>query len=234
MSDEIAHALFPNDAPSGSSPPAWVQASRATAPDVQKSSEAASSASRVFPSEMASRPAGLLTTKDLEGQQRAGAESEVASLLFPTDTADGDKKAADSFTNMMGDYRLSAIKDGDEARGNELQQASATLLDDVKQSGGLATDLAEALGLVHAGMDRFGAATPEELEASQAKAMDLLTSEYGGDAAKMGADLASARRLIEHVEKKAPGTMASLEYSGAGNDPRLIKLAIKEAKRRGL
>jgi hypothetical protein len=167
-------------------------------------------------------------------QQKLGDEGDLSTKLFPTDAGDGDKKASDRFTNMMGDYRMSAFKDGDEARANELQQASTALLDDVRQSGGLASDLAEALGIVHAGMDRFGPATADEMEASRAKAMETLTAEYGGDSARMNADLASARRLIERMEQRAPGTMASLDYSGAGNDPRLIKMAIREAKRRGL
>ena len=47
-------------------------------------------------------------------------------------------------------------------------------------------------------------------------------------------NLGAARRLIDHPEERAPGNKASLEFSGAGNDPRLIRLAIKEARRRGL
>jgi len=57
--------------------------------------------------------------------------------------------------------------------------------------------------------------------------MNELTAEGISDA-----DLDAARRFISDVEKIAPGTISTLEATGSGNDPRLIRKAIAEAKRR--
>ncbi|RUU85473.1 hypothetical protein EOB59_31980 [Mesorhizobium sp. M7A.F.Ca.MR.176.00.0.0] len=46
-------------------------------------------------------------------------------------------------------------------------------------------------------------------------------------------DISIARRFIADMELVSPGVVASLERHGAGNDPRLVRAAIKEAKRRG-
>jgi hypothetical protein len=47
------------------------------------------------------------------------------------------------------------------------------------------------------------------------------------------ADINLARRFVADLETVSPGTIATLERTGAGNDLRLIRKAIAEAKRRG-
>ncbi|NJL06807.1 MAG: hypothetical protein HC900_00020 [Methylacidiphilales bacterium] len=135
-------------------------------------------------------------------------------------------------TGILGSFAISAFNDGDADRGRALQAASVSLLEDVKASGGLASDLAEALGYFREASDRFTPATEEENQAGMAKALAALQAERT-DHAALDSDLAAARRLIAEMDKKTPGLIEQLELSGAGNDPRLIRAAIKEARRRG-
>ena len=69
--------------------------------------------------------------------------------------------------------------------------------------------------------------TPEVAEQRMVEALDECRAENISDA-----DLSLARRLIADIEKVAPGTIATLERTGSGNDLRVIKAAIKEAHRR--
>jgi hypothetical protein len=69
---------------------------------------------------------------------------------------------------------------------------------------------------------------PEKIEAEMATGMAALADEGVTDA-----DLGLARRFVADLEIIAPGTIASLSLTGAGNDLRLVRAAIREAKRRG-
>jgi hypothetical protein len=60
--------------------------------------------------------------------------------------------------------------------------------------------------------------------------MPLIQAEYGDGYMD---DISAAQAFIRDLEVIAPGTIASLERTGAGNDPRLVRSAIKEARRRG-
>lgn len=216
MPEDPAYVLFPSDAPAGAVP-----LSRQVQSTIEQQTNPAS---LVFPNESAPPP------------PETNPKDDAADRLFRSDTGAAEARAASEVESFFGGHRLDAIKDRQDDRAEALQVAGQELLADVKASGGLAADLAEAIGFVRENMDRpFGlAATAEQLQASEARTMDALAEEYAGDASRMQADLNAARRLIDHLEAKAPGTKASLAHSGAGNDPRLIRLAIKEARRRGL
>lgn len=219
MTDEAAYVLFPNDRPAD--PPASPQIAHAAAVVTGAMDAAPSPDQAQAPTTVA----------------REGAETpDPATKLFPSETGATEEKATGEVTEFFDGHRMDALKDGDDGRAEALQSASGALLDDVRASGGLAADLAEALGYVRSNLDRpFGLAASEaELQAGESKAMGELANEYRGDTVRLSADLGAARRLIDHLEERAPGTKASLEFSGAGNDPRLIRLAIKEARRRGL
>jgi hypothetical protein len=70
--------------------------------------------------------------------------------------------------------------------------------------------------------------TPEQAEQNMTDALAACRSEGISDA-----DINIARRFVADLEAVAPGTIATLERTGAGNDLRLIRKAVAEAKRRG-
>jgi hypothetical protein len=90
-------------------------------------------------------------------------------------------------------------------------------------------DPAEFTRLVGFNLTRMDAAAQGLEKAPYASSMALLQSE-----GVTVADLNTARAFVGDLDIVAPGTIASLQLSGAGNDPRLIRAAIKEAQRRGI
>ncbi|MGO4834658.1 hypothetical protein AB4144_20605 [Rhizobiaceae sp. 2RAB30] len=160
-------------------------------------------------------------------QSPAGDEAkDAASLLFKDDqTAKFDDRETNSFFDT---HRLSAIKDGDSGRADEIKVAQEALVADMKAAGTSSADFNEALSVVR---DRMGALVPpssEQIEADFVSGMAAIQQEGISDA-----DLNSARAFIRDLEVIAPGTIATLEHSGAGNDLRLVRKAVAEAKRRG-
>jgi hypothetical protein len=79
--------------------------------------------------------------------------------------------------------------------------------------------------------ERMGSLEPPTDEAIQA--------EYGTVSAQLQAegvtegDLSAARAFIRDLDAVSPGLIDSLHFSGAGNDAKLVRAAIKEARRRG-
>jgi hypothetical protein len=201
-----AHVLFPNDVPTSAAPAAG-----------------------------APGPAGAAGTGQGDAKPPALAagdpQADAARSIFKNEPG-ADDAAARDVTDTFGSFAVSAFNDGDADRGRALQAAGTTLLEDVKAAGGLASDLAEALGYVREAANRFTPATEEENQAGMAKALDVLRAERT-DHAALASDILAAHRLIIDMDKKTPGLIEQLELTGAGNDPRLIKAAIKEARRRG-
>lgn len=135
-----------------------------------------------------------------------------------------------SVTGFTSGFAQSAIADGDIDRAHELQAAGDALVADFKAAGTDTDEVKSALDIIRERQsDTFaGPVSEEKLEADRVAAMNELTAEGISDA-----DLNAARRFISDVEKVAPGTIHTLEATGSGNDPRLIRKAIAEAKRRG-
>ena len=72
--------------------------------------------------------------------------------------------------------------------------------------------------------------TPDQRAQMAEATMAELQADFGST---LDADLNAARQLIADLDKLTPGLIDSLEASGAGNNPRLIRTAISEARRRG-
>lgn len=232
---DAAHVLFPNDAPRSAEPPPL----HGLGPAASANATALDAASIMFPNDApaalaAAGPAGKAGTGQNDGKPPAapaGEEVDAARALFKNEPG-ADDAAAREVTETLGSFAISAANDGDMDRCHALQAASVSLLEDVKTAGGLASDLAEALGYVKAAADRFTPATEEENQAGMAKALATLQAERN-DHDALASDTLAAHRLIVEMDKKTPGLIEQLELTGAGNDPRLIKAAIKEARRRG-
>lgn len=200
---DVASILFPDDAP---------QQSRQEPPTYFK----------VAQSEAEQR---LMGNHGKGTDATANPSDDVASKLFSTESADPD------YDNLvlgeLEQHTLTALKDGDEERAEALRAATTALADDFRQHGTDAADLSEAFEIVRhsAGLEP---PTPEQLEASFADGMAAV--ERDGISAD---DLNAARRFINDLEIRSPGVKASLEAHGAGNDPRLVRAAVREARKRG-
>ena len=155
---------------------------------------------------------------------RPDAGEEPPAISYD-EAADFDPTGANSFFNQAA---LAALKEGDHERSAELDQAGKALVDDMKAAGTPAAVFNEALAAFNeADADNF----TEDQRAQMAEAtMADLRADFGPT---LDADLSAARALIADLDKLTPGLIASLEASGAGNNPRLIRTAIEEAKRRG-
>lgn len=217
MNLDAASILFPNDAVTKPQAPA------AEAPQPSKTSrdDAAIAAATLFPNE------GKATAT----QQPGGDNTDPASMLFKDDVTEFDAKRVEGF--FFG-FANSAAADGDIERAHELYAASENLIANFKEAGTDAKDASEALDIIRErqGDTLGGPLSDERLAEAYEKGMGALLETYA-DADALNADLSKAQAFIRDLEKIAPGTMASLEATGAGSDPRLIRAAIKEAKRRG-
>lgn len=214
MSDapDAAHVLFPNDAPTKVAPE-WFVAQHAAAE--QRLAGMGDPAAAMFPNE---KPRG-------EADKPAGDDIDAAKVLFKDDTVKFDAAPVDQFFNG---FAVSAAADGDIERSHELQAAGDALVADFKSAGADAADLSAALDIVKERQgDTIAEITPEKIEAEMSTGLAALADE-----GVTNADLGLARRFVADLEIVAPGTIASLERSGAGNDLRLVRAAIREAKRR--
>lgn len=156
----------------------------------------------------------------------AGDDAEPAKVLFKDDAAKFDAAPVSEF---FSGFANSAANDGDIERSHELQAAGDALVADFKSAGADAAELSAALDIVKERQgDTIAEIAPDKIEAEMTTGLAALADEGVADA-----DLNAARRFVADLEIVAPGTLASLERTGAGNDLRLVRAAIKEAKRRG-
>lgn len=170
-------------------------------------------------------------------QPKTDAPQRQAQRLSATDGDEpatltyGDKASFDATqaTSFFDQHAIAAMQEGDQERSAELGQAGKALVRDFKSAGADASVLNEALRA-------YNETAGEYL--SEDQRMDLAETTMAQLQAELGpnleSDLALARQLIEWLDQQVPGLKASLEGSGAGNDPRIIKAAIREAKRRYL
>lgn len=221
-----AHLLFPSDAPAPSQPPEYfkVQQNAATARLMGSQKPAADdAAARMFPNDAAKdgTPAPSAGPADPD-------KTDATANLFKDEAKAFDDANAKGFFNT---FALSARSDGDVERAEALSSAGDALIADARAAGTDAGDLNTALDVIRERQgDTLSPITPEKMEAEFAAGMAAIQQEYGHT---YMADLNAARAFINDLEIIAPGTIDSLERTGAGNDMRLIRSAIKEAKRRG-
>lgn len=223
MTSEASYILFPNDAPVPLRTPEYfkVQQSEAEARLMRSEKpDADAAATRLFPNESAGA-ADTAKPAVAEGQN-------VADRLFPKDSQDFDSTSAADF---FDGFANSAVADGDVDRAQALNAAGEALIDDARTAGTQAADLTAALDIVRERQGDTVAAPSEEKRGEEfASSMAAIQAECGEDYLH---DLGAAQAFIRDLEIIAPGTIASLNHTGSGNDIRLIRAAIKEARRRG-
>lgn len=209
-----AHVLFPDDAPKLD--PSY---------DFNAISKGAAESRlmrRVEP-----EPAATAGQPDASAKpdQTAGKDDDdIASKLFK------DEAKADYDQIMSGEldqYTLGAVQDGDTDRADALKYATSALADDMRAAGTDAGDLKEAFEIVR---HSAGIVPPthEQREVSFAAGMAAVQ-----EAGISDSDLNAARVFIRDLETVSPGVVASLNAHGAGNDIKLIRKAVAEARRRG-
>jgi hypothetical protein len=198
-----AHILFPSDLPATSTPPDW------------------------FISQQSEAEARLTGRHAPKAPDPAGEDADPAEVLFGKDAMGFDDQAA---TEFFDTFAMSAFQDGDHDRADALRTAGAALVADAKAAGTNAADLSEALTIVRErqGDTMTGVVAPERLAEDFQTAMSGLMA----DGVQMS-DIDAARAFIRDLDKVSPGTIATLNDTSAGNDPRLIRKAITEARRRG-
>lgn len=221
MSDP-AYVLFPSDAPAGSAPPEWFKAEQAAATARLMGAHkpaADDAAARMFPGD---------APKGEQASKPAASDADMAEKLFPDDANHFDEKPIAGFFNG---FAVSAAGDGDSERAQALNAAGEALIADARKAGTNSAELSAALDVVRERQgDTIGPISDEKLEADFASGMEAVRSEFGATA---DSDLKAAQAFIRDLDTIAPGTIDSLNRTGAGNDMRLIRAAIKEAKRRG-
>lgn len=201
-----ASILFPNDVPkTPAAPPEWFTVNRTAAE-----------------SRLMGNHGGEMKPANPAGEQA----DDLAATLFKSDAEGKDIDYERVVGGELDQVTLDAIKDGDQERVGALRAATAALTDEFRSAGAPPEEVAEAFQILR---DRpMTEPTPEEREEHFQWAVAAL--QYDG---VTDAELNAARAMIRDYEQVAPGTIASLERYGAGNDPRLVKLAIAQAKRRG-
>lgn len=198
-----AHIIFASDVPASSTPPDWWASNQNAA-------------------EM--RLAGRHSPKPAAP---AGEQTDAAGMLFSKDAKGFDDQPTADF---FGGFATSARADGDLDRAAALEAAGAALVADFKAAGSNAAELSEALDIVRERQSDTvaGPVSAARLAEDFASTMAALS----GEGVSMS-DINAARAFILDLETISPGTMATLEQTGAGNDPKLIAKAIAEARRRG-
>lgn len=215
MADEIAYALFPTDAPAKA--PDWYIARQAEAElrlsgnHNRQDDKAAQQAATIFPTDV----------------PNAQSKEDDGKLFKTEDDNPFDDSVVTSFT---AGFAQGALADGDLERAQALEAAGDALVADFRAAGSDAAEVADALSIVRERQaDTFaGPVSDEKLQADYASTMAILSEQGVTDS-----DLNAARAFIRDLEIKAPETIDSLIATGAGNDPRLVRRAVAEAKRRG-
>lgn len=201
-----ASILFPNDVPKApTAPPEWYSVQRTAAENRLMGNHGISA--------RPDHPAG---------EQDDG----PAEMLFKDDAERKDIDYERVVGGEMDGMTLDAIKEGDQERAAALKAATAAFTNEFQSVGAPPEEVAEAFAIIR---DRpLAEPTLEEREEHFQSAVAALQHDGVTDA-----ELNAARAMIRDYEQIAPGTIASLEAYGAGNDPKLVKLAIAQAKRRG-
>lgn len=214
MSDETeaAYILFGADKPKSAEPPDWYKADQAAAE------------SRLMRVEPSARAQAAQDGSKPDQPASAGPAADAAEKLF---TSESGTDYGQLVSGELDAYTLGAIQDGDTERSEALKHATSALAEDMRTAGTEPATLGEAFEIVRqsAGMVPL---TAEQREESFAAGMAAIQSERITEP-----DLSAARAFIRDLDRVSPGVVDSLRAHGAGNDIRLIRNAIAEARRRG-
>lgn len=166
-----------------------------------------------------------------EGEGEGGSETppahDLAKALYGEHISAFREDDAD-INSFFDSHIADKIKDGDKEHADYLAAGKAGLIADLVEAKTPQADFSNALGVVNEYMARDLSA--DERASTEASSMAELQDQYGDDLDK---SLAAARQLISDLDTVSPGLIDTLALSGAGNDKRLVQLAIAEAKRRG-
>jgi len=222
MSDS-AHILFPSDvpAPAPQQPPDWFSVRQSSAEARLAGVHGDGGAAKAPAAGKAGSPASPAGPAD------AAKPDDAAAVLFKDDITSFDAKPV---AEIFDGFANSAISDNDGGeRSRAIEAAKNGLIADAKANGTDAKDLAEAMAVVHERQaDGMFETTPEQAEQRMTEGLSACRAEGVADA-----DINLARRFVADLELIAPGTIDTLNRTGSGNDIRLIRKAIAEAKRRG-
>jgi hypothetical protein len=207
-----AHVLFPNDAPKASaSPPDWYKVQQAGAEQRLMGERGGERGAVEHPPPSAD----------------AGDDTDLAAKLFGENSGASFEDVERAVMSELDTFTLNAMKDGDTERADALKIATTQLAEDFSDAGTPPEAIKEAFTLVQQSAS-LSPPTPEQREQSFAEGMAAIQAEGITDS-----DLNAARRFVADLERVSPGVVASLEAHGAGNSPKLIRAAIREARRRG-
>jgi len=216
---DISHILFPSDVPKPIQVPEYIKAEHA-------------SAQMRLAGQHGTTTQGAATETQAERADPSAGKDAMAETMFAKDVPAPEKDISDALASRMEGYELDARLSGEADRGDELASAMSSLTADFHKHGTSVSDVREMMELLHDGKARLMPPTPEEASAGYADGMERLISEYGDESA-LTADLARARRFVADLATVSPGVVETLNASGMGNDTRMIRLAIREARRRG-
>lgn len=209
---DAAHTLFPNDAPKPQQPASAGDSAPALRNPVLT----------VIGLDKAAEPTPPA------GPAAATNSDDAAATLFKSDAVDGGAKAV---TDILDGFANSAISDEDGGeRFRAIEAARDGLIADAMASGTDTKELFAVVNVIHElQANSIAVPTPEQTAQRMNEGLEACRNENIADA-----DLDLGRRFVaEHLEKIAPGTIYTLERTGAGNDIRVIRAVIAEAKRRG-
>jgi hypothetical protein len=157
--------------------------------------------------------------------RRTEESEDPASALYGDKSGEFDDT---EFSSAMDSLSIDALKDGNTDRSDALEYARQGLVSDFKAAGTDSGDVGEAMGIVNA--YAYSMPDAETMAATETKTTQTLSAEWGD---RFQTNLSAARQFISDLDRVSPGLKDSLERSGAGNDEKLVRLVVKEAKRRG-
>lgn len=179
-----------------------------------------------FEAQRAGAEARLMGSQKQEPEKKpAPSEDDAANVLFPTERNGLDY--AGIVDGELDNALMSALKDGDDDRVAEIKTASTALANDFKAAGTDEASISEAFDIIRQSQGLVPM-TEEQHAKSRADGMAAIT-----EAGISEADLGLARAFVKDLITVSPQIKYQLEAYGAGNNPKLIAAAVKEAKRRG-
>ncbi|MCA0433049.1 MAG: hypothetical protein LCH46_07265 [Proteobacteria bacterium] len=216
-----AYVMFPNDVPTA--PPDYVAAQKAGA--MQRLQGKHIPLTPMIIGNGTQDSIVLANTERQEPEKPKDPISQVAHSMYPDDAP----PAYDTreFEKLTGNYVEAAKLDGDTERAKEIEAATSALVAHAQKTGTTPETLAEAMQIVN-GRAAIGPPSDDQVSTNISKAR-VWCQENG----VTDADLAAGKRMLDDLDEVSPGVWNTLAYSQAANDPKMIALIVKEAKRRG-
>ncbi len=149
---------------------------------------------------------------------------DVAKLLFSDDAT---PDYAELIDGELADRYRTASADGDTEHADAIEHAQIALAADFRDAG---TD-PDAIKIVFSEVRQSAMMTDMTHEQAEKSYADGLAAVAAAGYSE--AELQGARQLVADLDRVSPGVIDSLSRFGAGNSPKVIAAAVREAKRRG-